>query len=261
MELTEETFVNLFDLFKPYYSCEKTKKLTYYYSTKGSLKIRQVDNTCYAISKHETNKSKLKIEDISSFMNVFGNTLREEVSITIVRKIFLVENTKFYLDNVLHLGYFLIIKGNNNLITQLLGELNECSVVDYRQIFIKKRSKKYPLEYYVKQNKIFWVVNKDIINEKFNIKANDIVPCIFVEKRNNSYYKIQLDLNIKFDDYKYTAWRKFIGDNYNNVYIDVLLINNNRLVTLAGTEINYDDVGISDIYVDEKFLAKFDYQK
>lgn len=109
------------------------------------------------------------------------------------------------------------------------------------------------LEYYEQSNKIFWIVNKDI-NE--HIKANDKVPCIFVEKKeDNTRHIVQLDLSIKDDNYEYTAWRKVLGD-ITGSYIEVLLIHNGVLYTLKNEIVEFDTLGRSElIEVPKKYLS------
>ena len=83
------------------------------------------------------------------------------------------------------------------------------------------------LEYYINQNKVFWVLSDDIND---NLKRKQVVPCIYVERTNdNKYLILQFDESIKLDEFQYTAWRKLIGLHY-NIWVDVLLISNNELI-------------------------------
>lgn len=116
------------------------------------------------------------------------------------------------------------------------------------------------LKYYATIDKVYWVVN---VNSG-PFKANDIVPCIFVEKdQNGKYLILKFDYKLEFDRFRYTAWRKFIGKTY-NAYIDVLLIDvkddNYQLYNLKGNIIDFNSLGRSRILVDADLLAKFDYK-
>ena len=127
----------------------------------------------------------------------------------------------------------------------------------YREMANEGVEIKKDLEYYSNTNKVFWVVNKDV-NDK--IKANDIVPCIFVEKKveNGACWMgiLQLDESIKFDNFKYTTWRKFIGELH-GIYVDVLLISDGSLYKLDGTVVDFSDLGRSSVKVGGEYLAKF----
>ena len=121
------------------------------------------------------------------------------------------------------------------------------------------------LTYYANQNKVFWVVNKDITIENGKILANSVVPCIFIEEKDNKKLILQLDESIKYDEYKYTAWRKFLGMAH-DTYINVLLIVGNEssqwhLYTLTGKKIAFANIGRSSVKIDKTFLAKFDFVK
>lgn len=113
------------------------------------------------------------------------------------------------------------------------------------------------LEYYFNSNKVFWVVNKDLND---HIKANDIVPCIYVSKVGEDFFILQFDPKIAFNNYKYTSWRKFLGKLY-NTYVDVFLIYKEneslKLVSLKNEEIDFNQLKMSNIIVSEEHLAKF----
>ena len=172
------------------------------------------------------------------------------------------------MDKVDELGYFLEIEivitneeemiQSKDFMKELLYqlEITDLEKIDcgYRELMMKHNSKNKDLEYYLKEQKVYWVVNQNI-NE--NIKANDIVPCIFVETKNNKMYMLQLDLDIKLDDHKYTAWRKLIGTIY-GIKVEVLLIYEDVLYTLNNRKISFNDIGRSNTYVDKQYLAKFD---
>ena len=88
------------------------------------------------------------------------------------------------------------------------------------------------------------------------LKQNDVVPCIFTEKKNDGHYILQFDRNIGQDNYKYTAWRKTIGSAY-DIRCDVLLIADNTLFDLAGNICKFDDLKRSEVVVSSQFLARF----
>lgn len=114
------------------------------------------------------------------------------------------------------------------------------------------------LEYYKHIDKVFWVPVDDIKLSNGNIiKQNERIPCIFVEKKNDKYFILQFDLSIEFDEWRYTAWRKVIGQIY-NIRVEVLLINGNGLFELNGSEIKFEELGHSNVLVDKKYLAKCD---
>ncbi len=91
------------------------------------------------------------------------------------------------------------------------------------------------LEHFETQDKVFWVVNRDV-NE--HIKKNDIVPCIYVEKKEGSYYVLPLDAKIAGDPYRYTAWRKLIGELY-GIRVDILLAKGGKLYTLDNDQVDF----------------------
>lgn len=109
------------------------------------------------------------------------------------------------------------------------------------------------LSYYENINKVFWVVASD--NEHF--KQYEKVPCIFVETSITKNRKmdrkiLQFDNEIEFDEYHYTAWRKVIGKKY-GIYVDVLLIKDEKLYTLDCIEVDFDTLGRSNVIVDKNF--------
>ena len=114
------------------------------------------------------------------------------------------------------------------------------------------------LQYYENSDKMFWVPTQDIkTTDKNFIKRNMPIPCIFVEEKCDKYYILQIDLSIKIDKYRYTAWRKVIGITY-GIRVDVLLICNNNLYKLNGEKVCFEYLGRSDVNVDKQYLGKFD---
>ena len=84
------------------------------------------------------------------------------------------------------------------------------------------------------------------------------MSCIFVEEFEDSgRLIIQLDENIKLDEYKYTAWRKFIGES-DNIRVDILLIHNDKLYTLKNELVEFESLGRNDVKIDKEYLARFD---
>jgi hypothetical protein len=114
------------------------------------------------------------------------------------------------------------------------------------------------LNYYKTCDKVVWVPVHDIKCSNGNIiKADTPTPCIYVEDKDNKYYILQLDLSIKDDQFRYTAWRKVIGITY-NIRVEVLLINNNQLFKLDGSEVLFNDLGRSTVNVNKEYLGKCD---
>lgn len=110
------------------------------------------------------------------------------------------------------------------------------------------------LEYYENIGKVFWY----ILNDMYPFKQNEKIPCIYVEKINDNLKIIDFDHDIEFDEFTYTAWRKFLGETY-GTRIDVLLIKNGTLYDLNGNVINFNTLGISNILIDKTYLAKTGY--
>jgi hypothetical protein len=111
------------------------------------------------------------------------------------------------------------------------------------------------LEYYRNIDKVFWVIANDI---KDLFEQYQKIPCIFVEKSENNKMKIlKFDYDIEFDEYRYTCWRKVIGTVY-KIYIDVLLIKDDKLYNLTGDEILFSSLERSDHLVDKKYLGIMD---
>lgn len=125
------------------------------------------------------------------------------------------------------------------------------------------------IEYYATTNKVFWILNQDV-NE--NLKANMTVPCIFVCKHADGQYQIlQFDESISMDNFKYTAWRKLLGQVY-NIYVDVILIHRNdqwrsciyNCFTLDGKKVYFNtfipskgDMLHPPIHISSNYLAPF----
>ena len=127
---------------------------------------------------------------------------------------------------------------------------------------------KRDLNYYATCDKIYWVVAKDIYWGSDPIfKQYDKVPCIFVEERIGGEKAIlQLDFEIKDDSYRYTAWRKLIGQAY-GIRVGVYLINKDmngydsyEMFDLDGESVHFEDFVRSDLHIDKTFLAKFDHK-
>jgi hypothetical protein len=118
------------------------------------------------------------------------------------------------------------------------------------------------LKYYAECDKVFWVVN-ETVNEF--LPANAVVPCIYVEvwtghadddDEEEQMKILQFDVAIAMDSYRYTAWRKFLGEMY-EIRVDVLLISDNKLFKLDGKEIDFATLSRSNIIVDKEHLARF----
>lgn len=112
------------------------------------------------------------------------------------------------------------------------------------------------LQYYETINKVHWF----ILNDTPPFKQNEKIPCIYVEKSNDKMKILDFDHDIEYDEFTYTAWRKFLGETY-NIRVDVLLIKNNILYTLNGETVDFNTLERSDIVVDKKYLARTGYNK
>ena len=270
-----KSFNNIVKLLKPYYIEVLYQTDTYFTVDNGRLKLREEENKeSYMIYYHRpdlkserfSDYSIYPIQDVEKFHKVFSQALHQELIIKKKRTLYIIENARIHLDEVEDLGNFLEIEVmiNNSkeekeslfFMKSLLKflDINMVTKIDcgYRELFLRFNNK--TLEYYQNANKIFWVINKDI-NQY--IKANDIVPCLIVEKTSdNKNLIIQLSESIKFDDYQYTVWRKFIGKVY-NIRVDVLIIYDNKLYTLDNQIIEFNSLGRSNVIVDKKYLAPF----
>lgn len=290
------------------FSYEKTliQKDTYFSCEDGRLKLREEDGEIpYMIYyKRPNNNVKFSvyhtyyINDINSFRNTITPNLNEELVIKKTRVLYMYENARIHLDHVENLGYFFEVEVviNNeeeereakNVLDHILNvcELKEKSNINhqnteiitcgYRELLIEKMRDNKDLNYYLKSDKIFWIINEDIllkdliantegsycIPESNYIKKNAKIPCIFVERSRdkntgeNIYKILQLDLSISNDNRKYTMWRRIVGEKY-GIYVDVLLIYNNKLYKLDGYE-NNKKLEFSDIIVNRKYLAVFE---
>ena len=248
----------------------------YYNCLEGRLKLRiEDDNKSYFIYYNRDNVSEAKvstyytypIEDVEKFEKSVIKGLSEELVVKKLRKLYLYKNARIHIDDVLSLGKFLEIeilirdeneeKESKQLMEEIIALCNieKCQKIDcgYRELLLQKVGNR-DFEYYKNANKIFWIVNDDV-NE--NIERNKVVPCIFVEKKDDEYFILQIDPSIKDDKYKYTIWRKFIGKIY-NIRVDVLLISDDNLYTLKNEKVNFDDLKRSNIVIDRQYLAKFD---
>jgi hypothetical protein len=111
------------------------------------------------------------------------------------------------------------------------------------------------LEYYATIDKVYWVPVDEIETNNGNIPRDTPIPCIFVEEKDDKMYILQFDMSIENDMWIYTAWRKVIGTMH-DVRVNVLLIHNMRLYMLDGTEIMFDDLGRSNVWIDKEYLGK-----
>lgn len=234
----------------------------YYDVSKGYLKLKHIFNESPYFISYTPDKGKryYKNIDINHFNDIFEDILSEHLILNIERKIYKYECFTIYFDTINNDIKYIKIKeinnsNNYNKLFEILGLVYENYILDSYKDIILKNINNRDLNYYKNTNKIFWTLN-DTINEY--LIDNQTIPCIFVEKKENIYYILQLDLNIKYDDYKYTGWRRLIGKIY-NIYVDVLLIaSNDKLYTLDGQIINFYDLKRSNVIVDKKYLGKFD---
>ena len=240
-------------------------------------------DNCYAIyyerpdgTRKISNYEFYKIDDYDQFMKVFGKNLKIRTTVKKIRELYQYKNARIHIDNVENLGVFLEIEviinnekevvESNVIMTEILNMLFGDNYDDYKIItngyaelteLIEPTSHKDQLVrdlcYYANSKKVYWYVNDDI---NYLLKQNDVVPCIFTEKKNDGHYILQFDRNIGQDNYKYTAWRKTIGSAY-DIRCDVLLIADNTLFDLAGNICKFDDLKRSEVVVSSQFLASF----
>lgn len=118
-------------------------------------------------------------------------------------------------------------------------------------------NQKRDIKYYQNIDKVYWECGYDI---KDLFKHFERVPCLFVESTPEGCKILDIDHQIEFDDYRYTAWRKVLGNSY-DIRVEVYLIKNEKLYTLKGEEIDFNKLGRSDIVVDKKFLGIMDIKK
>ena len=115
---------------------------------------------------------------------------------------------------------------------------------------------KRDLDYYETIDKVYWVPVSDILlNDGGIIRWNKPIPCLFVEVRDDNLYILQFDISIEFDIWRYTAWRKVIGVSH-EIRVDVLLIQDNKLYTLEGQNVDFNSLGRSTVLIDKEFLGK-----
>lgn len=288
IKIALEKFQRLKDQLRDSYVQTLRQTDTYYHSDVGRLKLREeTGQEPYLISYVRPNVASEKISDYhfypvpdpEQFKKVTSGALREEVKVQKVRDLYRIDNARIHLDQVTELGNFLEIEilirndqdqaESGDFMTRLLDDmgLDRNATVDcgYRELMLKTRKEsdtstelisKPPvrdLEYYRTQNKVFWVVNRDINDQ---IRANQIVPAIFVEISDSEINILQFDLRIKMDNYKYTAWRSLLGQMY-GIRVDVLLIAGDYLYDLNGNQVAFSSLGRSDVQVDSRHLAKF----
>ena len=267
------------NILKDYYVGILNQTDTYFIVEDGRLKLREEETGNYFIRYYRPNVGTEKesiyhfypVPYVDDFWTIFAGALTTEIVVKKTRQHYLYQNAKIHLDTVDNLGTFVEIevvikneeqdKNAKQLLDELMTIMNidininnlSCNVIDvgYRELLM--RTQKKTLDYYKNQNKIFWVL-AETINEK--LLQYQVQQCLFVEKKNDKYYVLQLDVNIKFDNYKYTAWRKLIGTVY-NIIVDVLLIVDDQLCTLDGQMVEFDELDQSTVFVDKKYLAKF----
>lgn len=274
----------------PYHSACLQQTDTYFtVSENYRLKLREEQDHAYAIlyARPDTQSEKVSDYDFyevinpTQFLKVFGPGLTKEVVVKKTRDLFLYKSksVRIHLDKVEELGSFLEIEViiNEDMspseasemmtrVIKMLGIQNEHKIASgYRELLLEKQrtrsSVKKSLEYYASQNKIYWVVNSDVkVNDEVLFPANDIAPCLYVEEQEGKYHILQLDPSTRDDNFKYTAWRKFLGQVH-NTRVNVLLIkstdNSFILYNLAGQIVDYDDIEPPRTFVDKEYLAKF----
>lgn len=260
-----------------------------YENKEKRIKIRQENEHAYAInycrenidSEKISNYTFYKIESVDDFMNVFGECFEIEIVVEKKRELFLYENARIHLDDVKNLGKFIEIEivinneeeelKSHDLMDKILNMLNlknlEKIAVGYKDLLQEKNNianiiKNY--EYYKNSKKVYWYVNNDIPNTNF--KQNQIVPAIFVEVVGDDYNILQFDLKdtdltTEENKYKWTGWRRVIGEKY-NIRVDVFLfsaddIDNCVVYKLDGTKVPFENLKYSTIHVDKSYLAKF----
>jgi predicted adenylyl cyclase CyaB len=235
---------------------EEDNDAYFIYYERPDEEIKMSNYECYSIN------------DVNQFYKTFGHMMNVELIVEKTRELYIYKNAQIHIDNVKHLGVFMEIevviktedeeKNAQNLLHEILEMTNTKNnkiVIDgYRELMLEQLNEQKDYNYYVNNQQLYWVVNKDINGD---IKANDIVPCIFTERKNNTHNILQLDYSIFRNNAKYTMWRKMVGKKY-NFTCDVLLITKNGLIDLQGNAIDWKNVGRSKIYVHRSYLARFE---
>jgi len=160
--------------------------------------------------------------EVASFKRIFTVILGEEIIIRKTRRLYLFKNARIHLDTVENLGCFLEIEvvGGDPTLTkdyELMEFLQQklklrdadARSLGYRELMLHKSLPKRDLEYYFFSEKVYWVLNASI--PKYNLDANQLVPCIFMEGAIDNPRILQFPLSIRDDKYRYTAWRSLLG--------------------------------------------------
>lgn len=250
---------------------------TYFSCPDGRLKLREEQGLKpYFIrySRENTETQKLSeyfchtIDSVPEFMKVFSPLLHKELVISKRRDLYRIENARIHVDHVEELGWFMEIEVVINTVEEdlkagsLLSNIlyltktedAEKVAVGYRELLLQKLEKEKNVAYFLKDPKMFWVVNKDIPPY---VKANDIVPALFVEEKDGQYKVLQLDLSIKDDGFRYTMWRKMVGQELGFNCQVLLMLDNQTLIDLKGEKVNPASLSRSEIHVHKSYLARF----
>jgi len=250
---------------------------TYYSVPNGRLKIREEEGQeSYAIFYQRPNEKDATIStyhtypvaDVGKFLEVFGGVLHEEVVVRKIRKLHTVENARVHIDNVAGLGFFFeveVVISNDReeqaaesllkYVLSLFGVEHEKRVkCGYRELLLQKLQRETAIADLRESGQLCWIVNKNI-NDR--VRANDCACCLYTELTDDGQHKrLQLDRSVCGDGKRYTMWRRFVGEHY-GVHVSVLIFDQGMLLDLDGKYHSYDDVGVSDVYVNRSFLAPF----
>jgi predicted adenylyl cyclase CyaB len=251
----------------------------------GRFKLREeVGEKPYFIRYFRSNTENEKIStyevyelsemQLKDFFTVFGFLLHEEIKVVKKRDLYMFKNARIHIDDVEGLGLFMEIevvitteeeeKNSQQLLKDILKftSTEDCQKVDvgYRELLLQKLDEEKSLDYYLKNPKMFWVVNTDVCDRGLPghplAKANDIVPCLFTDENDGEYRILQLDPSMGKDGNRYTMWRKLVGKEY-KVNCQVLLLVDGEARTLKGEKVSPEKISRSDVHVHRSFLARF----
>lgn len=120
MQLNQENFDNLATKLNPYYSETLSQTDTYFLSKQGRLKLREENGkNAYLIRYERPNLKEAKqsnylfypVTDVSLFLSVLGDNLKEEIKVKKQRMLYLLKShIRIHLDQVESLGNFLEIE-------------------------------------------------------------------------------------------------------------------------------------------------------
>lgn len=145
IQLNQEKFDNLTTLLNPYYSETLAQTDTYFASKQGRLKLREQNGKkAYLIRYQRPDLEEAKqssylfypIDDVSLFLSVLGDSLKEEIKVKKQRALYLPKpHIRIHLDQVESLGDFLEIEiVLSKEMPRSLAETEMCELQDWLQL-------------------------------------------------------------------------------------------------------------------------------